>query len=160
MKLRRIKESLKTSGKFIEQRNFFKLAAKLVDYGIASVWLPNDSLGADFLAVQHYDYNRDCSNIYQIQLKARMSLSLKYKGKDIYLAFPLDDSNSGKNWVIIKHDTLERLYFSHPKSRSKFESLEAFCTKNSSDSWSNNSVPKYMVDDVIDNSIIGKIDID
>ncbi len=68
-----------------EMYNFQKASAKLADYGFTTMWLNNDWLGADFLAV-HVDGN----TFLKVQLKGRLSFDQKYKGKDIHICFISD----------------------------------------------------------------------
>ncbi len=66
--------------------NFQKASAKLADYGFTTMWLSNDWQGADFIGV-HVDGVTDI----KVQLKARLSLSKKYVGKNIYMCFIEDN---------------------------------------------------------------------
>jgi hypothetical protein len=84
MKLEKIKyDDLNAKAK--EMFNFQKASAKLADYGFTTMWLNNDWLGADFLAV-----HVDGSTFLKVQLKGRLSFDKKYKGKDIYICFISD----------------------------------------------------------------------
>lgn len=84
MKLEKIKyDDLNAKAK--EMFNFQKASAKLADYGFTTMWLNNDWLGADFLAV-----HIDGSTFLKVQLKGRLSFDQKYKGKDIYICFISD----------------------------------------------------------------------
>lgn len=65
-----------------EMYNFHKVSAKLADYGFTTIWLNNDWLGADFLAI-HVDGN----TFLKVQLKGRLSFDRKYIGKNIYICF-------------------------------------------------------------------------
>ena len=76
--------------------NFQKLAARLADYGFNCIKLDDDWQGADFLA-----YHKDGSTTLKVQLKARAVISKKYRGKDLYLAFPADGL-----WYLLPHDEL------------------------------------------------------
>ncbi|WP_083318484.1 hypothetical protein [Thalassotalea crassostreae] len=69
-----------------EMYNFQKASAKLADYGFTTMWLSNDWQGADFIGV-HVDGVTDI----KVQLKARLSLSKKYVGKNIYMCFIEDN---------------------------------------------------------------------
>ncbi|MCW0925950.1 hypothetical protein [Weissella sp. LMG 11983] len=91
--------------KFREHRNFHKLAAKLVDYGYVVSWLPVDDKGADIVAVHTVT-----SDVIKIQLKGRVTIDSEYFGKNIYMAFPKSDSEPNKNWVIVPHDELVKIY--------------------------------------------------
>ena len=81
MKLHRI-EYEKLNSKAQEMYNFHKVAAQLADYGFTCMWLSNDWLGADFIAV-HADGVTDI----KVQLKSRLSFAKKYVGKSIYICF-------------------------------------------------------------------------
>ncbi len=85
MKLKRI-EYKDLNARAKEMFNFQKVSAKLADYGFTTIWLNNDWLGADFLAV-HSDGN----TILKVQLKGRLSFDRKYIGKDIYICFRTDE---------------------------------------------------------------------
>lgn len=52
-------------------------------------------MGADFLAI-HTD-----GEILKVQLKSRITISKKYQGKVLYMAFPVGD-----RWCLIAHDEL------------------------------------------------------
>lgn len=93
--------------KFREHRNFLKLAAVLVDYGYMCSWLPVDNEGADFIAI-HCKTN----DVLKIQLKGRVAVEEKYFGKDIYMAFPINDKKSLENWLIVPHDELVNIFIS------------------------------------------------
>jgi len=77
-----------------EMYNFQKVAARLADYGFTCLWLTNDWQGADFIAV-HLDGSTDL----KVQLKARMTFSKKYIGKDVYICF-----RSGEKVFLYPHD--------------------------------------------------------
>ena len=79
-----------------EVRNFHHVAAALVEYGFASYKLDDDWQGADFLA-----YHMLTGETLKIQLKGRVSIAKKYLGKDICMAFPLDNQ-----WCVVSHDEL------------------------------------------------------
>ena len=95
MKLERIKYS-ELNGRQKEIYNFQKISAVLADFGFNCIKLSDDWQGADFLA-----YHKDGKNTLRVQLKARLSISKKYIGKEIYVAFPIEGS-----WYLIGHDTL------------------------------------------------------
>ena len=84
MRLKRITYD-ELNSKQREIYNFQKLAARLADYGFNCIKLDDDWQGADFLA-----YHKDGSTTLKVQLKARAVISKKYRGKDLYLAFPAD----------------------------------------------------------------------
>ncbi len=68
-----------------EMFNFQKASAKLADYGFTTMWLNNDWLGADFLAV-----HVDGKTFLKVQLKGRLSFNQQYRDKDIYICFISD----------------------------------------------------------------------
>ena len=81
-----------------EQFNLQRLEGILADYGYQCIRLSTDWNGADFLAQSFFD-----QSTLLVQLKAVLTISTKYIGKDIYMAFPLAESN---DWILIPHDTL------------------------------------------------------
>ena len=95
MKLVKLKKKEITNTKHIENYNFAKIAAVLADYGFCCLRLSDDWNGADFLAV-HYE-----GRTLKVQLKGRFSFAKKYIGKDIYIAFPVDEG-----WYLYPHDEL------------------------------------------------------
>jgi hypothetical protein len=76
--------------------NFQKIAATLADYGFNCIKLADDWQGADFLA-----YHATADETLKIQLKPRITISTKYAGKKIWIAFP----HKGF-WYVIEHDKL------------------------------------------------------
>ena len=76
--------------------NFQKVAALLANYGFNCIKLDDDWQGADFLA-----FHKDGATTLRVQLKARVAISKKYQGKDLYLAFP-----AGGRWYLVPHDRL------------------------------------------------------
>ena len=95
MRLKRITYD-ELNSKQREIYNFQKLASLLADYGFNCIKLDDDWQGADFLA-----YHKDGSTTLKVQLKARAVISKKYRGKDLYLAFPADGC-----WYLLPHDGL------------------------------------------------------
>ena len=83
--------------------NFQEVAGKLSDYGYNCIKLADDWQGADFLA-----YHKDGRNTLKVQLKARLTISKKYAGKSLYMAFPMY-----QEWYLIEHDVLVRLIGKH-----------------------------------------------
>ena len=65
-----------------ENYNFHKVAGELADYGFNCLRLNDDWQGADFLAC-----HVDGELFLKIQLKGRMTIDMKYWGKDIHIAF-------------------------------------------------------------------------
>lgn len=76
--------------------NFQKVAGLLADYGYNCIKLADDWQGADFLA-----YHKDGCNTLKVQLKSRITVSKKYVGKSIFMAFPIKNT-----WYLIEHDNL------------------------------------------------------
>ena len=76
--------------------NFQKIAGELADYGYNCIKLADDWQGADFLA-----YHKDGRDTLKVQLKARLTISKKYAGKSLYIAFPIC-----KRWYLVEHDRL------------------------------------------------------
>jgi hypothetical protein len=76
--------------------NFQKIAARLADYGFNCIKLADDWKGADFLA-----YHIDGTTTLKVQLKSRVTIKHKYRGTDIWIAFP-----HKSDWYLIKHDHL------------------------------------------------------
>ncbi|MBL4783640.1 MAG: hypothetical protein JKX92_15515 [Porticoccaceae bacterium] len=101
-----------------ENFNFQKVASELANFGYNCMWLNDDWQGADFIAC-HIDGN----TFIKIQLKGRLTISKKYNGKDIYVAF-----NQNQKWYIYPHDQLQ-------------EELLGFGLMSSSKSW--NEVGAY-----------------
>lgn len=87
------------SAKQKEIFNFQKVAAILADYGFNCIKLADDWQGADFLA-----YHKDGQETLKVQLKSRLTISQKYVGKNLYMAFPIKGE-----WCLIGHDELLRL---------------------------------------------------
>ncbi|QDC95454.1 hypothetical protein IUJ52_18145 [Vibrio furnissii] len=83
--------------------NFQKLSAVLAEYGFNCIKLADDWQGADFLA-----YHIDGQESLRVQLKSRLTISLKYVGKDLYMAFPIKNK-----WYLIEHDVLVSLVGEH-----------------------------------------------
>ena len=76
--------------------NFQKISGLLADYGFNCIKLADDWQGADFLA-----YHKDGLDTLKIQLKSRLTIDRKYKGKELFVAFPLNS-----HWYLLEHDML------------------------------------------------------
>ena len=87
-------ESLKPRQK--EIFNFQKISGVLADYGFNCIKLADDWQGADFLA-----YHKDRLDTLKVQLKSRLTIDKKYKGKELFVAFPLNE-----HWYLVEHDAL------------------------------------------------------
>jgi hypothetical protein len=83
------------TSKQIESYNLQKLSSVLADYGFTTIPLRDDWNGADFLA-SHLN-----GQILSIQLKGRPTFDKKYRGKDLWIAFPDHSKNS---WYVYPHD--------------------------------------------------------
>ena len=83
--------------------NFQKLAAVLVDYGFNCIKLSDDWQGADFLAD-----HKDGQQTLRVQLKARLTISKKYIGKNLFIAFPVGHVFK-RTWYLVAHDELVNL---------------------------------------------------
>jgi hypothetical protein len=77
-----------------ENFNFQKVAAHLADYGFNSLRLSDDWHGADFIAC-----HIDGDSFLKVQLKGRLSIDVKYSGKNIYVAFCALGT-----WYLYPHD--------------------------------------------------------
>lgn len=87
-----------------EQYNFHFASQKLMENGYDIVWLSNDWLGADFLAVREEE-------TLKIQLKGRFTVDKKYIGKDLWVAF-IEDSKI----KLYKHDVAVSMLTENVKS--------------------------------------------
>lgn len=85
-----------------ENYNFHKQAAVLADYGFNCIKLMDDWEGADFLAHRN-------EITLKVQLKSRTAIAKKYIEKDLYILFPLDDTDVNSDWCLIKHSILIEL---------------------------------------------------
>ena len=95
MRFERIKYSL-LKPKQQEIFNFQKVAGLLADFGFNCIKLADDWHGADFLA-----YHKDGKDTLKVQLKGRLTIDKKYIGKELLMAFPVNDS-----WYLVEHDRL------------------------------------------------------
>ena len=87
-----------------EQYNFHFASQKLMENGYDIVWLSNDWLGADFLAVREEE-------TLKIQLKGRFTVDKKYIGKDLWVAFIEDGKIK-----LYKHDLAVSMLTDNVKS--------------------------------------------
>lgn len=94
MKLRKIDTKLKPRQQ--EIFNFQKLSGILADYGFNCIKLADDWQGADFLA-----YHKDGFDTLKVQLKSRVTIDKKYRGKELFVAFPFNG-----DWYLVGHDEL------------------------------------------------------
>jgi len=114
-----------------ENYNFHLIAAKLAEYGFASMRLSDDYGGADFLSI-HNDSNR-AAKVLKVQLKGRLTFDKKYTGKDIFIAF-----RENERVYVYPHDDLKRRIQEAEKFRS---SKHSEWWDHGSRSWP--SVPKF-----------------
>ena len=97
-KLKKINYSALNS-KQQENYNFQKVAALLADYGFNCMRLSDDWQGADFLA-----YHVNGKDTLKVQLKSRLTISKKYRGRGVHIAFPI-----GEVWYLLEHVRLTRI---------------------------------------------------
>ena len=81
-----------------ENFNYQKVSAVLADYGFLTLRLSDDWQGADFIA-HHISGGR----FLKVQLKSRLTVDTKYKGKGIQICFNYDDA-----WYLFPHDEFLR----------------------------------------------------
>jgi hypothetical protein len=79
-----------------ENYNFYKVAARLAEYGFTSLRLTDDYQAADFIAL-----HVDGETILRVQLKGRLTFDKKYVGKALHIAFRL-----GERVFVYSHDEL------------------------------------------------------
>lgn len=91
-----------------ENFNAAKLASLMADYGYTCLRLSDDYNGADLIAL------RDGEDAMHIQLKSRLTVSKKYGGKGLYMAFPVADG-----WHVLPHDKLVQIASEHGYLGSK-----------------------------------------
>lgn len=77
-----------------ELYNFQLVSAVFADLGFATYRLMDDWNGADFFAVP---FNGDLP--LKVQLKTRVIINGKYRGKDLYICF-----RDGGRWYLFPHD--------------------------------------------------------
>lgn len=77
-----------------ENYNFHQVAARLANYGFNCLRLTDDWRGADFIAC-----HIDGDTFLKVQLKGRLVIDKRYRGKSIFIAF-LD----GTDCYVYPHD--------------------------------------------------------
>ena len=83
--------------------NFHKAAAALAEYGFNCTW-KQDADGTDFLA-KHKD-----GKILKVQLTPRLIIKKKWRGKDIFVIFPVRREGQARRiWYLVCHDSLIKL---------------------------------------------------
>ena len=83
----------------------------MADCGFNCIKLTDDWGGVDFLA-----YHKDGQSL-KVQLKARLTISKKYLGKELFIAFP-----NQEDWYMVKHDLLVKIL----KSNSNYLNSESW----------------------------------
>lgn len=83
--------------------NFQKVAGLLADHGFNCIKLTDDWKGADFLA-DHFANELTL----RVQLKSCLTVDMKYVGKELFMAFPVDNV-----WYLLPHDILLDLVGAH-----------------------------------------------
>lgn len=91
-----------------ENYNFLKISAVLAGYGFMTMRLSDDWQGADFIAL-HID-----GETLKVQLKGRLTFDKKYKGKNLYVAFP-----ACGDWYLYPHDDLLDRVLNDSRATSK-----------------------------------------
>ncbi|WP_085213365.1 hypothetical protein [Methylomagnum ishizawai] len=81
-----------------ENFNFQKVSAVLADYGFVTIRLNDDWQGADFIA-----HHVNGEVFLKVQLKGRLTVDTKYKGKDIWICFCYQAI-----WYLFPHDDFLR----------------------------------------------------
>jgi hypothetical protein len=64
-----------------------------------------DSNGADVLA-----YNPATNGTRAIQVKSRATIDAKYRGRNLWIAFPHWVGANQQDWYVVPHDTLTKLW--------------------------------------------------
>ena len=80
-----------------ESYNFQKVSSILADYGYTTIRLSDDWQGADFIA-------QNATEFIKVQLKGRLEVNKKYKGKDVFICF-----RHKENWYLGPHDEILRI---------------------------------------------------
>lgn len=122
-----------------ELYNLTKLSAALIELNLTTIKLSDDYKGADFLMI-----DMDTADTFKVQLKSRITVDAKYLGHDLYIAFPI--KTRGKEWVIVKHDELVKVWMKENTSKS-WNSGKGY--------YSAGNVPGGIVDKVIKMSLVG-----
>ena len=118
-----------------EAFNFAKLSAVLADYGFSCTRVVDDDKGPDFVA-----YHAPSGDMLRVQQKSALSVHWVYEGKDLWIAFHVDQI-----WYLVEHDRLrdlvdevtpqarftptrirEKRYFTHHPSKALLAKLEPY----------------------------------
>lgn len=117
-----------------ENYNFQKIAGRLAEYGYNCIRLNDDWQGADFLAV-----HVNGTDILRVQVKGRIAIDRKYIGKQIYIAFMLD-----QNAYVFPHDA----FTEHAIARGSLDEESRIWADKGSRSWP--SPPRWALDMLAD----------
>ena len=90
-----------------EVYNFYHIAALLARYGYATHLIRDDWSGGDMFA-RHMLTNEPLT----VQIKGRMTFATKYRGKDLWIAFP-----DGDGAYLYPHDELLETYMAVRSAR-------------------------------------------
>lgn len=105
----------KLKGGAQEAFNAGKLAGVMARYGYELTPVRNDADGADFIAY------RVGNPALLIQLKGRPTVAKKYKGKDIWMAFPSKDPDS-QVMYLVPHAELKKIIQAKQPNGKAFKS--------------------------------------
>ena len=111
-----------------ESHNYQKLSAILALYGFSTIRITDDWYGADFLAT-----HASGGTVLKVQLKPRLYFSKAYKGKKLWLCFPVPNGA-----YLIPHDKALRIVL---RERRCLSSSKSWKERNA---YSMNSVPKWL----------------
>ena len=105
------------NGRQKENHNAAKLSAVLADFGYFIMWLNDDYNGADLIAL------REGEEAMMIQLKSAPTISDKYEGKGLWMAFPVSKAHQSAggvgDWCVIQHDDLVSVFYEMGYAESK-----------------------------------------
>lgn len=101
----------KLNAKQKEVHNFHQIAARLATYGYATYPIRDDWNGGDMIARHMTDTG---SQVLTIQIKSRATFGRKYRGKSLWIGFPL-----GSLVYVYPHDDVLRQYEELRKSKGK-----------------------------------------
>jgi hypothetical protein len=94
-----------------EVHNFHQIAARLATYGYATYPIRDDWNGGDMIARHMTDTS---SQVLTIQIKSRATFGRKYRGKSLWIGFPL-----GSRVYVYPHDDVLRQYEELRKSKGR-----------------------------------------
>ncbi|MEP2981592.1 MAG: hypothetical protein ABJO86_19035 [Lentilitoribacter sp.] len=116
-----------------ENYNFQKVAGELADFGFNCIRLSDDWNGADFIAC-----HMDGVTFLKIQLKGRLTINNKYRGRDIHIAFL-----HGADCYVYPHDELQDRVF----ELGKVKHAEGW---QKTQAWDWPSPPKWAMEVLVD----------